>query len=112
MGVMDKFRSVIQTEFRQFEEVFSSILKSDNPLLNEVLDYVYAKRGKQLRPILVLLSAGLCRGITSKTIQTAASLELMHTASLMHDDVVDCRLEYLEHYENIYYFNGEIITEM
>lgn len=89
MGVMDKFRSVIQTEFRQFEEVFSSILKSDNPLLNEVLDYVYAKRGKQLRPILVLLSAGLCRGITSKTIQTAASLELMHTASLMHDDVVD-----------------------
>ena len=86
---MDKFRSVIQTEFRQFEEVFAGILQSDNPLLNEVLDYVYAKRGKQLRPILVLLSAGLSRGITSKTIQTAASLELMHTASLMHDDVVD-----------------------
>ena len=86
---MDKFRSVIQTEFRQFEEAFAAILQSDNPLLNEVLDYVYAKRGKQLRPILVLLSAGLCRGITSKTIQTAASLELMHTASLMHDDVVD-----------------------
>ena len=86
---MDKFRSVIQTEFRQFEEAFAAILQSDNPLLNEVLDYVYAKRDKQLRPILVLLSAGLCRGITSKTIQTAASLELMHTASLMHDDVVD-----------------------
>ena len=89
MGIMDKYRSVIQTEFRQFEELFASTLKSDNPLLNEVLDYVYAKRGKQLRPILALLSAGLCRGITSKTIQTAASLELMHTASLMHDDVVD-----------------------
>ena len=43
---MDKFRSVIQTEFRQFEEVFAGILQSDNPLLNEVLDYVYAKRGK------------------------------------------------------------------
>ena len=86
---MDKFRSVIQTEFRQFEEVFAGILQSDNPLLNEVLDYVYAKRGKQLRPILVLFSAGLSRGITSKTIQTAASLELMHTASLRHDDVVD-----------------------
>lgn len=86
---MDKFRSVIQTEFRQFEETFAAILKSDNPLLNEVLDYIYAKRGKQLRPILVLLSAGLCRGITSKTIQSAVSLELMHTASLMHDDVVD-----------------------
>jgi octaprenyl-diphosphate synthase len=86
---MDKFRSVIQTEFRQFEETFAAILKSDNPLLNDVLDYIYAKRGKQLRPILVLLSAGLCRGITSKTIQSAVSLELMHTASLMHDDVVD-----------------------
>ena len=89
MGVMNQLRSVIQTEFRQFEEVFAAILKSDNPLLNEVLDYVYARRGKQLRPILVLLSAGLCRGITNKTIHTAASLELMHTASLMHDDVVD-----------------------
>ena len=43
---MDKFRSVIQTEFRQFEEAFAAILQSDNPLLNEVLDYVYAKRGK------------------------------------------------------------------
>ena len=86
---MDNFRSVIQTEFKQFEAVFAEILQSDNPLLSEVLDYVYTKRGKQLRPIMVLLSAGLCRGITDKTIQTAVSLELMHTASLMHDDVVD-----------------------
>lgn len=86
---MDNFRSVIQTEFKQFETVFAEILQSDNPLLSEVLDYVYTKRGKQLRPIMVLLSAGLCRGITDKTIQTAVSLELMHTASLMHDDVVD-----------------------
>lgn len=86
---MDNFRSVIQTEFKQFESVFAEILQSDNPLLSEVLDYVYTKRGKQLRPIMVLLSAGLCRGITDKTIQTAVSLELMHTASLMHDDVVD-----------------------
>ncbi len=86
---MDNIRSVIQTEFKQFEAVFAEILQSDNPLLSEVLDYVYTKRGKQLRPIMVLLSAGLCRGITDKTIQTAVSLELMHTASLMHDDVVD-----------------------
>lgn len=86
---MDNFRSVIQTEFKQFEAVFAEILQSDNPLLSEVLDYVYTKRGKQLRPIMVLLSAGLCRGITDKAIQTAVSLELMHTASLMHDDVVD-----------------------
>lgn len=86
---MDRFRSIIQTEFRQFEDHFALALRSDNPLLSEVLDYIHAKRGKQLRPILVLLSAGMCRGITTKTIETATALELMHTASLVHDDVVD-----------------------
>ena len=89
MGVMRDFRSVIQTEFRQFEDEFASILHSDNQLLNEALDYIHSKRGKQLRPVLVLLSAAICRGITDKSIKAAASLELMHTASLVHDDVVD-----------------------
>jgi octaprenyl-diphosphate synthase len=89
MGVMKDFRSVIQTEFRQFENEFASILHSDNHLLNEALDYIHSKRGKQLRPILVLLSAAICKGITDKSIKAAASLELMHTASLVHDDVVD-----------------------
>lgn len=86
---MKDFRSVIQTEFRQFEDEFASILHSDNHLLNEALDYIHSKRGKQLRPVLVLLSAAICRGITDKSIKAAASLELMHTASLVHDDVVD-----------------------
>lgn len=86
---MRDFRSVIQTEFRQFEDEFASILHSDNQLLNEALDYIHSKRGKQLRPVLVLLSAAICRGITDKSIKAAASLELMHTASLVHDDVVD-----------------------
>ena len=87
--MMRDFRSVIQTEFRQFEDEFASILHSDNHLLNEALDYIHSKRGKQLRPILVLLSAAICKGITDKSIKAAASLELMHTASLVHDDVVD-----------------------
>ena len=86
---MDQIRNIIQTEFRQFEIEFAKALHSDNPLLNEALDYIHTQRGKQLRPILVLLSAGICRGITDKTIKTAASMELMHTASLVHDDVVD-----------------------
>lgn len=86
---MDRIRNIIQTEFRQFEIEFANALHSDNPLLNEALDYIHTQRGKQLRPILVLLSAGVCRGITDKTIKTAASMELMHTASLVHDDVVD-----------------------
>lgn len=64
-------------------------MHSENARLNEVLDYIHAKAGKQLRPIVVLLSAQLCRGVTEKTIQTAVALELLHNASLVHDDVVD-----------------------
>jgi octaprenyl-diphosphate synthase len=89
MGMMNQIRNVIQTEFRQFEIEFAKALHSDNPLLNDALDYIHTQRGKQFRPILVLLSAGICKGITEKTIKTAASMELMHTASLLHDDVVD-----------------------
>lgn len=64
-------------------------MHSEDAHLNEVLDYIHAKAGKQLRPIVVLLSAQLCRGVTDKTIQTAVALELLHNASLVHDDVVD-----------------------
>lgn len=86
---MTDFHSIIQTEFRQFEKEFAAVLTSDNQLLNDALDYLHSKRGKQLRPVLVLLSAAICKGITSKSIHTAVALELMHTASLVHDDVVD-----------------------
>jgi len=86
---MNDFQVHIQNEFIQFETAFTEALGSKHPLLSEVLSYVHAQRGKQLRPTLVLLSAALCRGVTSKTIQTAVILELTHTASLVHDDVVD-----------------------
>lgn len=86
---MKALRQPIQTEFMQFEQAFSQALAADNTLISNVLDYIHTKRGKQLRPILVLLSAAICKGVTDKTIQTAVSLELLHTASLVHDDVVD-----------------------
>lgn len=86
---MKDFKAHIHNEFNQFEDAFVNALGSDHPLLTEVLGYIHSKRGKQLRPILVLLSAAMCRGITSKTILTAVALELTHTASLVHDDVVD-----------------------
>jgi len=89
MDTIQEIRKPIQQEFRQYEQAFADALQSDNKLLSEVLDYIHSKRGKQLRPILVLLSSAVCRGITEKTIQTAVALELMHTASLIHDDVVD-----------------------
>lgn len=86
---MKELRLSIQSEFVQFEQAFNAALNTDNALLSNVLDYIHTKRGKQLRPILVLLSAAICKGITEKTIQSAVSLELLHTASLVHDDVVD-----------------------
>lgn len=86
---MNTLRQSIQSEFLQFDQAFSTALSSDNHLIDNILDYIHTKRGKQLRPVLVLLSAAICKGVTDKTINTAVSLELLHTASLIHDDVVD-----------------------
>ncbi len=86
---MKDFKLHIQNEFSQYEDAFTEALGTAHPLLSQVLNYIHQQRGKQLRPILVLLSAAICRGITSKTLQTAVVLELTHTASLIHDDVVD-----------------------
>ncbi len=74
---------------RLFDEAYAQALHTDNPLLKQVLSHIAAGRGKQLRPILVLLAAQKVHGVNNKTIQTAVSLELLHTASLVHDDVVD-----------------------
>jgi len=79
----------IEQDFRDFEKAFEKALVCDQPILKDVLQYLLSKRGKQLRPQLVLLSAKICKGITDKTIDTAVALELLHTSSLIHDDVVD-----------------------
>ncbi len=84
----DILRPVSQ-EFLLFSRGFEKALESDQPLLKEVLQYLLLKRGKQLRPQLVLLAAQMCRNVTDKTIDTAVALEMLHTASLIHDDVVD-----------------------
>lgn len=89
MSILEQIRQPVTEEFHLFEKSFEQVLTTDNPLLKEVLSLVLARRGKQLRPLLVLLSAKLCHGINDKTIQTAVALELLHTASLIHDDVVD-----------------------
>jgi len=79
----------IEQDFKVYEKSFERALQCDQPILKDVLQYLLTKRGKQLRPILVLLSAKLCKGITDKTIDTAVAMELLHTSSLIHDDVVD-----------------------
>lgn len=76
-------------EFLRYEKAFEEALTTDNPILKDVLSLVLARRGKQLRPTLVLLCAKLAGQVNDKTIRTAVALELLHTASLIHDDVVD-----------------------
>lgn len=89
MTTIEQIRQPIELQIQHFEQSFADALRSDNPLLQDVLRYVGQRRGKQLRPLLVLLSAVVCREINEKTIQTAVALEILHTASLLHDDVVD-----------------------
>lgn len=89
---MDKIELIklpIEKELGEFKALFDTSLCSTNPLLNEVLTYVKKRNGKMMRPILVLLMAKLFGKVTDSTLHAALSLELLHTASLVHDDVVD-----------------------
>ena len=79
----------IEAQWKQYERMMEQALRADNKLQQEVLHYVGSRRGKQLRPLLVLLAAQMCNPITDKTLRSAVALELLHTASLIHDDVVD-----------------------
>ncbi|MCE5175356.1 MAG: polyprenyl synthetase family protein [Bacteroidales bacterium] len=87
--MIDQIRKPVEKEFRLYEAAFDEAVKTDNVLLGNILKYIKSTKGKELRPILVLLTASLFGKIGSDTIQSAVSLELLHTASLMHDDVVD-----------------------
>lgn len=64
-------------------------MQADDRLQQTVLKYIAARSGKQLRPIIVMLCAQLCNPITDKTLRAAVAMEMLHTASLVHDDVVD-----------------------
>ena len=89
MASLTDIRKPIEAEWKQYERLMEASLRADNKLQQEVLRYVGARRGKQLRPLLVLLSAQICNPVTDKTHRSAVALELLHTASLIHDDVVD-----------------------
>lgn len=89
MQTLEDIRRPVEKEFAQYEEAIAEAVASDNALVQAVMDHIFQKRGKQMRPLLVLLSAAICGQVNSKTIGTAVALELLHTASLVHDDVVD-----------------------
>jgi len=79
----------IATELKSFESEFKSILRSKIPLLNIITNYVIHRKGKQMRPMFVFLSAKMLGDITPSTYIAAALIEILHTATLIHDDVVD-----------------------
>lgn len=76
-------------DFQRFEEMFKTAFESDNQQLTEIYNYLLTNVGKQVRPTLTLLCSKLCGQINDMALQAAVALELMHTASLLHDDVID-----------------------
>ncbi len=93
MDFIEEIKLPILTEFKEFDKIYSEILNSDNKLLEDVHNYIIAGSGKKVRPILTLLSAKLIGAISNETLYAAFAVELLHTASLVHDDVVDDTLE-------------------
>jgi octaprenyl-diphosphate synthase len=89
MSVIDKIQAPIKQEMALFEDKFKSSMKSQVPLLDKITHYIIKRKGKQMRPMFVFLSAKLCGEINEKSYTSASLIELIHTATLVHDDVVD-----------------------
>ncbi|MFO7852520.1 MAG: polyprenyl synthetase family protein [Bacteroidota bacterium] len=89
MSKLATIRKPIEKEMREFERYFNNTLRTNVPLLKIILNYVMRRKGKQMRPLLVFLSAGLNGKINEATYVGATFIELLHTATLVHDDVVD-----------------------
>lgn len=89
MSIIEELQKPIEQELLLFKQTFKDNILTDSGLLSTVINYVIKQKGKQLRPMLVYLTAGACGQITPKTHQAAVLIELMHTATLIHDDVVD-----------------------
>jgi len=82
-------RGCVQSEMKEFEQLFEGMLRTRVPLADSVIRYFLERSGKQMRPIMTILAAKMLGKVTSATIHGAAALELLHNATLMHDDVID-----------------------
>jgi octaprenyl-diphosphate synthase len=89
MSALTGIKRPVESEMAEFEIYFSRTMRSDIPLLNIILNYILRRKGKQMRPLLVFLTARLNGEIAESTYIAATCIELLHTASLVHDDVVD-----------------------
>lgn len=90
---MNLAKQVIAEELRLFETHFKDAVRSRVALLDRIMQYIVKRKGKQMRPMFVLLSARLGGPVTDRTFRAASLVELVHTATLVHDDVVDDSME-------------------
>lgn len=90
---MELAAKLISEELKEFEIQFRQAVKSNVSLLDKIMQFIVKRKGKQLRPMFVLLSAKLGGEINEKTYRAASLVELLHTATLVHDDVVDDSIE-------------------
>lgn len=88
-SALNKIKEPVKAEFAFFNQEFKESFQSSIPLLNKVTHYLVKRKGKQMRPLFVLLSAKMIGDVSEKTYRAASLIELMHTATLIHDDVVD-----------------------
>ena len=86
---VSEIKEPIAREMAEFELKFKSSMKSSVPLLDKITQYIIKRKGKQMRPMFVFLSAKLCGEMNDSTYRAASLIELLHTATLVHDDVVD-----------------------
>ena len=89
MSALKEIQQLIAPELQALNELIACTLNSSNELMNRIVDNYLRTKGKQIRPILVILSAKLFGDVNENVIRAAAAVELLHNASLIHDDVVD-----------------------
>ena len=89
MTTLDDIKSAVSNELSQFDEFYKNALHSDNFLLDKIGRYTLKHKGKQLRPLFVFLSAKCFGEVNESTYRAATFIELLHSATLIHDDVVD-----------------------
>ena len=86
---LNDIKAPVDNHIQEFEKRFRNSMKSKVPLLDKITRYIVKRKGKQMRPLFVFFSAGLCGEISERTYRAASLIELLHTATLIHDDVVD-----------------------
>ena len=86
-------QAILREELDVFDKTFKESVKSQIPLLDRIMQFIVNRKGKQMRPMFVLLSAKLCGPVNDSAYRAASLVELVHTATLVHDDVVDESLE-------------------